>query len=72
MEATIQWIFILSPASGTHLERCHGRGRAVVGDISDDREAGAAVGAVDERIAVAAVLRIEQLRQAVAADAYIG
>ena len=41
--------------------------RPVVGDAAHDREARAAVGAVDERVAVAAVGRVEQLGQALLA-----
>ena len=41
--------------------------RPVVGDAAHDREARPAVGAVDERVAVAAVRGVEQLAQAVGA-----
>ena len=44
----------------------------VVGDAAHDREPRAAVGAVDERIAVAAVRRVEQLGQAVRAGRGVG
>ena len=50
-----------------HREARHRRQRPVVGDAADDREPRAAVRAVDERVAVAAVGGVEQLAQAVVA-----
>ena len=46
--------------------------RAVVRDAGDDREPRAAVGAVDERVAVAAVGRVEELGQAGVAGRGVG
>ena len=46
--------------------------RPVVRDAADDREPRAAVGAVDERVAVAAVGGVEQLGQAVVAGRRVG
>ena len=44
----------------------------VVGDVADDREPGAAVGAVDEGVAVTAVFRVVQLPQAVVTGRDVG
>ena len=44
----------------------------VVGNASNDREAGPALRAVDERVAVAAVGRVEELTQAVVAGGDVG
>jgi hypothetical protein len=61
METAIGWIVVFALALGAHRERAHGRGRAVVGQGGDDGKARAAVGAVGEGIAEAAVARIEDL-----------
>ncbi|MCK7527005.1 MAG: hypothetical protein MZV64_60070 [Ignavibacteriales bacterium] len=45
---------------------------AVVGDVLDDGEARSAVGAVDEGIAVAPVVGVEEFAQAVVADGDVG
>ena len=58
---------VLGRAAGAHGKGGHGRERAVVGEVVDDGEARAAVGAVDEGVAVAPVLWVEQLCQAVRA-----
>ncbi len=72
VEAAVGRILILAPAGLAHLERGHARVGAVVGDGADDREARSAVGAVDERVAEAPVLRIEKLAQAVVAGGDVG
>ncbi len=48
-------VFVLRAARRTHGERRHGRPLAVVRAVANDRQPRAAVGAVEERIAVAAV-----------------
>ena len=50
---------------GAHGEAAHGGQRAVVRHVPHDGEARAAVGAVDEGIAVTPVLRVQQLAAAV-------
>ena len=50
----------------------HGSLRAVVGNAARDGEARAAIGAVEKGIAIAAVLRIEQLAQTVGARRRVG
>ncbi len=72
VEAAIGRVLVLAPALGAQLERGHGRVGAVVGNRAHDREARAAVGAVDERVPVAAVGRVEQLAQTVVAGGDIG
>ena len=67
VEPAVGGVVVLRLAAGAHPEPGHGRRRPVIGHPADDREPRAAVGAVDERVAVAAVVRIEQLVQAVAA-----
>src|SRR2546430_15638195 len=64
MEAAVARVVILGRAALAHLERCHGGERPVVGDAPHDREARPAVGAVGERVAVAAVGLVPQLRPA--------
>ena len=54
-------------AGRAHREPGHRRGRPVVGHAAHDREAGAAIRAVDERVAEAAVGRVPQLGEAVVA-----
>ena len=65
-------ILVLAPAVGAHRERRHRRVRPVVGDGAHDREARPALRAVRERVAVAAVGRVEQLAQAVVAGGHVG
>ena len=58
-------VVVFPLAVGTHGEAPHGGERTVVGHVFDDGEAGAAVGAVEEGVAVSPVARIEQLLPAV-------
>ncbi len=67
VEAAVQRVFVFPLAVGAHLEDAHGGQRPVVGDVLDDGEARAAVGAVGEGIAVAAVALGENFLQAGAA-----
>ncbi len=69
VEAAVERIAVFAGARRTHHEGCHGRGRAVIRNVFDDRKARAAVRAVNEGIAEPTVLGIEQLPQAVGADA---
>ena len=61
-----------SARQSPHHEPRHGRERAVVRDPLHDRESRPAVGAVGERIAVAAIARIEHLAQAVVTRRGVG
>jgi hypothetical protein len=72
VEATVQRILILGGTGRAHGERRHGGQRPIIGNVFDDGEAGAAVGAVDERIAVAAISRVKQFSQAVGTGADVG
>ncbi len=72
VEAAVGGVLVLAPAGGAELEARHRRQRPVVGDAGDDREAGAAVGAVRERVAEAPVGGIAELGQAVGAGRDVG
>jgi len=65
VEPAIRGIFVLGAARGTHRERLHGRVRPVVRQALDDAEARAAVRAVCEGVAIASIVRAEQLAQAI-------
>jgi hypothetical protein len=71
VKAPVRRVIIFPLAVRAHGEDAHGGVGPVVRDVGDDGEAGAAVGAVDEGIAVAAVGRVEKLPQAVWAGGYI-
>ena len=59
MEASVQGIIILRLALRAHLEVAHGCPGAVIGHVFNDRKSGAAVRAVDERVAVAPIRGIQ-------------
>ena len=61
MESAIERILVLAPALGAEREARHAGVRPVVGQRLDQRVARAALRAVDERIAVAAVAGIGEL-----------
>ena len=61
VEAAVEGIAVLLRARRAEPEAGHGRGGPVVGHVTDDGEAGPAVRAVGEGIAVAPVRRVEQL-----------
>ena len=65
MEAPVERVVVLGLAGRAHGKDLHGCFFAVIGDILHDGEARAAVGAVDEGIAVAAVGGIKQFAQTV-------
>ena len=67
VEATVGGIVVLAPAGRAHGEAGHRGGGPVVGHARHDRVAGAAAGAVGERVAVAAVGRVHHLGEAVGA-----
>ena len=67
METPIGWVVIFGTARGTHRESRHGRERAVVGAVFNDRVARAAVGAGDERVVISAVGRIHEFFETIRA-----
>ena len=70
--AAVERVLVLAPAIGAHGEAGHGRLGAVVGEAADDRIAGAAVGAVGEGVAVAALAGRVDLPEAVGARGDVG
>jgi hypothetical protein len=72
VKAPIERRAVLGEALRALRERRHARHAAVVRELPGDRVARPAVGAVDERVAVAAVARIEQLREAIRTDRAVG
>ena len=72
VEAAVRGVIVLVPALGAHLEAGH-RGRGpVVRNRAGYGEAGPTVGAVGERVAVAAVRWVEDLPQALLAGGDVG
>ncbi len=71
MEAAVERVLVFGGTVRAERETRHGGVGPVVGDVTDDGETRAAVGAVDERVAIAPIGRVEQLAQAVGADAHI-
>jgi hypothetical protein len=61
VEATVSRFLKLSQAFRAHLEPGHGGFGAVVWDVLDDAKARAAIGAIDERVPIPAVIRVKQL-----------
>ena len=72
VEAPVERVSRIRGGSWAERETRHGCRRAVIGNVFDDREAWAAVGTVDERVQVAAVMRVEELALAVSANGYVG
>ena len=71
VKAAVVRVVVLGPARRAHLEARHRRSRTVVGDRAHDREPWAAVGAVDERVAVATIRGVEKLGEALLAGRHI-
>jgi hypothetical protein len=71
MKAPVGGIIIFGLAPGAHFKMLHRCLGPIVGDVVNDGVAGAAIGAIDERIAKTAILRIEHLSSAVIADGHI-
>jgi len=67
VEASVQRIFVFCLAGGAHGEDAHGGLVAIVGDVLDDREAGATVGAVDKGIMITSICGIKEFAKAVVA-----
>ena len=72
METAIQRVFVLLATGWAEGEVGHGREGTVVGQGADDRETGAAVGAIDQRVAVAPIVRVEEFAQTVLTKGDIG
>ena len=72
VKTAIERIVVFGLALWAHGEDGHGGLGPVVGDAASDGEAGAAVGAVEEGIAIAAVCRIQQFAKAVRAGGGVG
>jgi len=72
METPVEGVLILGLAIRAHNEAAHGGVGPVVGQRLDDGETWTAVGAVGERIAIAAVARVEDFGQAVGAGGDVG
>ena len=72
VEAPVAGIVVLALAGLAHEEASHGSDSTVVGRIESDGEARTAVGAVGERVPVAAVRGIEDLRDARSAGGKVG
>src|SRR5262249_38026161 len=72
VETAIQRVFVLLDAFRAHHELLHGRVGPVIGQRLDDRKARAAVRAVGERVAMAAVIRIGNVVQAIRANGEVG
>src|SRR5262249_29969170 len=72
VEAPVVGVFVLGAASGTEVKGRHRGACPVVRRTADDRQTRTAIGAVEERIAVAAVGRVEQLGQAGVAGGDVG
>ena len=65
VEAAVRRIVVFRLACGAHGKARHGGLRPVVGNAARDGEARAAVGAIEKRIAIAAVRRIKQFAQTI-------
>ena len=72
VEAAVERVGVFGSTALAHGEILHRRARAIVGKRVDDGEARPAIGTVDEGVAEAAVVRVEQLRRAVVAGGQIG
>ena len=72
VEAAVGGVVVLGLAVGAHFEARHRGLRAVVGDAAGDGVTRAAVGAVEEGIAVAAVGWSEQFAQAIGTGGGVG
>ncbi len=71
MKPAVERVFVFAPAFRAHGERRHAGVGPVIGKLADERVTWPALGAVDERMTVAAIIRIAQLAQAVVAGEII-
>src|SRR6266481_1317420 len=65
MKAPIGRVMEFACAIAAHLKKFHGRALAIVGNILDDSKSGATIRAIDKRIAIAPISRIEKLFETV-------
>src|SRR5689334_2312501 len=72
VEAAVRRVVILGATLRAHVEVRHGRERTIIRYAAHDRESRTAVRAIDERIAVAAIRRIEQLAEALVTGRTVG
>ena len=72
VEASIGGVGVLRPAAPAHLEVDHRGAGTVVGDAGHDGVARAAIRAVGEGVAEAAILGVEDLPEAIAARRHVG
>jgi len=72
VETAVEWVFVFLATGWAEGEVGHGREGAVVGQGANDCEAGAAVGAIDEGIPVAPIVRVEEFAQTVLTKGDIG
>jgi len=72
MEAPVGRVPVFLPAAVAETELSHGCQGAIIGNTGDDRVTRAAIGAIDERVPVAAVAGVEQLPQAIGTHIAIG
>ena len=72
VEAAVERVDVFGSTALAHGEILHRRARAIVGKRVDDGEARPAIGTVDEGVAEAAVVRVEQFRRTVVASGQIG
>ena len=71
VKPAVHGIIIFSLALGTHLKVSHGGFGPVIGDIIDDGVTGTAVGAVNKRVLITPVPRVQQFLQAVIANGHV-
>ena len=71
VETAVRGILVFLAAGVAERKHCHGRGRAIVGNVAHDGVARSAVGAVGERILVAPVSRVGEFPQAIGAGGKI-
>jgi len=72
VESPVLWIVVFVPTLFTHPEMFHGCVRSIIGDVINNGISGTAVGAVDERILMATVTRVQELMKAVFTYGNIG
>jgi hypothetical protein len=68
MEAAVSGIFVFGATGVTHGECHHGGKRPIIGDAGNYGIPGAAVGAVDEGIEIAPVVRVKKFPQTIRTD----
>jgi hypothetical protein len=72
VKTAVQGVLVLGPAARTERKSGHGSVRPVIRKAHDEGVARTTLGTVDERVAMAAILRVRQLRQALLTGEVIG